>query len=99
VAWFFLLSYCLVFTTTLRVCAGDPALTTPCPSPRIGSSLEGEGTRRKNLLQICAVTMRAPEWIIFFPYTLEELRYLSTGSTTIFIDRHYRLLRLTYTKS
>jgi hypothetical protein len=88
VAWFFLPSYCLVFTTTLRVVAGDTALATPFPSARTESSLEGEGAGRKNLFKICAVTMRALDGIISFPYTLEDLGDLSARPTTIFIDRH-----------
>jgi hypothetical protein len=40
-------------------------------------TLEGEGCRGKNLLQICAVTIRALEGVVFFPYTLKDFRNLS----------------------
>jgi hypothetical protein len=78
----------------LRIYAGYPTVATPCSGPLAISSLEGEGCRGKNLLQIRAATRLALEGIVFFPYTLKDLRDLSAGPTTIFIDRHYRLLRL-----
>jgi hypothetical protein len=94
VAWFFLPSYCLIFTKVFRICAGDPALATPCSSLFTESSFGGEGCRGKDLLHISAVTRPALDRVILLPYTVKNFRNLSAVSTTIFIYWHLHLLIL-----